>query len=198
MLYLRKIENAKGGWNWQLGQVTLAYSYVASTTDPGLFLFVISGVHRQGAELFSTHERAEALLQKHVQQEIALVEHAPAQEVQIAREDRWIKMKRDDPPQQEQDTYKYLIGNVVLGELSNTKSIKSEGYSLYLSMYPAKPRALGILSISEGERLLSEALACKTNIALRTTSYGLGPNHLPCEADIFSCQPLLYSGRPAW
>jgi hypothetical protein len=198
MLYLHKIQNQQGGWNWQLGQLTLAHSYVTSTTEDGLFLFSIKGVHRQKAELFSSHKRAEALLAKHLGAPITVDAYASGQFVQVAREDRWVKRKRDDPAEQEEDTYTYYIGNVLLGELANYKSIKRDGYSLHLSSSPARPPIRNILSITTGEQLLKDALQCAASIVVRGVTYGLGPNYSPCDGAGFACRPTLYSGGEAW
>jgi hypothetical protein len=197
MLYVVKTPNTKGGWTWQIGEVALASSYVTGTSEPGLFSFSISGVHRQGAELFSTHARAEALLQKHLGCDVAFGEQVVAQSIVIARQDRWIKLRSDDPPEREQDDYSYYIGNVLLASLSNIKSIRLNGYHLYLPL-AAKASTTKVQSIAEGEQALAQALGCAVTIQRRMVRYAVGPNHLPCAADGFACRPTLYDGSPAW
>lgn len=198
MLYVSRSPNKQGGWVWRIGDVTLAHSYVAASTAPGLFLFVISGVHGQGAELFSAIPRAEALLKKHLGGEVAFGEQAPTQRLMINRDDRWVKLQHSDPPEKEQDSYTYTLGNVFLASLSNIKNIQSNGYHLQLSRGPSWAPSLKVLSVSEGERLLIQSLACAVDIQRRAVSYGLGPNQLPCSAEGFTAQPMLYDGSPAW
>jgi hypothetical protein len=198
MLFICKTRNAQGGWTWRIGQAALAFSYTTPQTEPGLFLFSISGVHQQSAELFSTDVRAEALLQKHLSCAVQFVEHAMKQTIAITREERWIKLQRDDPPESERDDYTYRIGNVVLGTLSNSKNIRTNGYHLHISRRPYQSPATGILSVTEGEQLLCAALECTARIERGTVGYFLGPNQQPCDAAGFTARPTLYDGRPAW
>lgn len=196
--YVSKTPNTIGGWTWYIGQVALAYSYVTPQTEPGLFWFSINGVHQQGAELFSTPKRAEALLQKHLGGEVTFTEQAVPQYLVVARDVRWVKMQPNDPPEREQDAYTYIIGNIVLASLSNIKNIRLDGYHLHLSSHPARPPITKILSVTEGEQILIRALECTVEIQPRKIGYFIGPNHEPGKASYFAARPTLYSGRLAW
>lgn len=197
MLFIQKTRNTRGGWTWHLGQVTLASSYTTTGIPPGLFYFSIRGVHKKGAELFSTHPRAEALLAKHVGCDATFGEQAVAQSLSVDRQASWVKMQRTDPPAREQDSYTYVLGNVVLAGLSNIKNIRVSGYHLNLTG-PGLPPVTQVLSITEGERRLVEALGGSVDLRTSKVDYLFGPNHHPCEATDFACQPTLYDGRPAW
>jgi hypothetical protein len=196
MLHIRKVQGTAGRWTWQIGRVALASASPAAG-EPGLFYFRISGVHRQGAELFSRHARAEALLKRHLGCDATLDIRAISQSIEIARDDRWHKPEPADSPERENDGYTYAIGNVLLASLTNDKHIRHNGYRLYIPLAGGTAPTT-VLSISAGEQMLIEALECSVSIQRRAVSYVVGVQDHPGEADWFSCQPTLYDGRPAW
>lgn len=184
------------GWRWCIGQVVIAAAFPASPADPGLFNFTIHGVHRS-AEVFSSHARAEALLHKHLGDHAVFAGEARPQALTIARDDRWCRNRPADPPEAEEDSYSYSIGNVFLGSLTNIKNIRQNGYHLYCRRLGA-PDITKVMSVTEGERLLIQALECVVEVRRGGMSFVAGPNRLPAAADGFNCRPTLYDGRPAW
>lgn len=195
MLHLYKNRQENNRWAWQIGRVALARAYPDSDA-PGLFLFSISGVHRPQAELFSTHLRAEALLRRHLGCDIKVELRPVAQSIAIRRDEDWHKLEPGLPPEQESDTYTYSIGNVLIASLTNIKSIRENGYHLFLPLASGSTTTR-VVSIPEAEQLLTETLECKLAFQPGAISYAVGPNHQPGQAGWFSCQPRLYDGRPA-